>query len=69
MGSVKVRARGATSDSEQRLRKQVRQLKELRVAQATSARPLTKGRDGLNPRCSRRPEPSRAREHLGFCFC
>ncbi|MEU2959010.1 hypothetical protein ACFWQ1_25320 [Streptomyces albidoflavus] len=30
----KVRARGATPDSEQRLRKQVRQLKELRAADA-----------------------------------
>jgi hypothetical protein len=29
---------------------------------------FTKVRNGLKPRCSRRREPSRTREPLGFCF-
>ncbi|KUO15972.1 hypothetical protein [Streptomyces dysideae] len=68
----KVRARGRTPDSEQRLRKQIRRLKELRAADAEEIAQLKADVEALvgslQQRCSRRPEPSRTREPLGFCF-
>ncbi|MCX4851897.1 hypothetical protein [Streptomyces sp. NBC_00893] len=54
----KVRARGGTPDSEQRLRKQVRRLKELRAADTEEIAQLKADVEALR----RRPTPSDGRE-------